>query len=413
MPYMHPGNYIIMRDTAEAHGLLARNKEFAHASGRFQVACYKEEIEASLRTPSFSGYELLDLHDYLGQGGALIGVLDAFWESKGYVTASEFRQYNNATVPLTRFKERVYTTDKTFTTDVEIAHYGPKPLPSTTAAWRIVNMAGKPVASGTLPAREIPRGKNIALGNITADLSKFHAPAQYKLIIELHGTTFHNSWDFWLYPAKVDTAVPAGILVTSSWDEAKASLASGGKVLYLPDTTNDSRELSLSNVPIFWNRLMNPGRTWMLGLWCDTKHPALAGFPTESNCDWQWTDLLARTHALKIDALPHTLQPIVQAIDDWNRNFRLAMLYECSVGSGKLMVSSLDLNNTTHPGAISLRRSVLDHMASANFKPATAITEAEMKKWLEVRNNVDEGFKKVESPTSPDLVDPGQIRRPQ
>jgi beta-galactosidase len=157
---------------------------------------------------------------------------------------------------------------------------------------------------------------------------------------------------------------------------------------------------------------MNPGRTWMLGLWCDTKHPALAGFPTESNCDWQWTDLLARTHALKIDALPHTLQPIVQAIDDWNRNFRLAMLYECSVGSGKLMVSSLDLNNTTHPGAISLRRSVLDHMASANFKPATAITEAEMKKWLEVRNNVDEGFKKVESPTSPDLVDPGQIRRP-
>jgi len=43
------------------------HKEIAHASGRFQVACYKEEIEASLRTASFSGYELLDLHDYLGR----------------------------------------------------------------------------------------------------------------------------------------------------------------------------------------------------------------------------------------------------------------------------------------------------------------------------------------------------------
>jgi beta-galactosidase len=412
MPYMVPGNYEIMRDTAQAHGLLARNKEFAYASGRFQVACYKEEIEASLRTPSYSGYELLDLHDYLGQGGALIGVLDAFWESKGYVAPPEFRQYNSPTVPLTRFKERVYTTDQTFTTDVELSHFGPKPLPSTTPTWRIVNTAGKAVASGTLPALDIPRGKNIALGKITADLSSFHAPAQYKLLINLQGTSFHNSWNFWLYPAKVDDAVPAGILVTTSWDEAKASLATGGKVLFLPDTTNDSKELALSNVPIFWNRLMNPGRTWMLGLWCDTKHPALAGFPTESNCDWQWTDLLARTHALKIDALPHTLQPIVQAIDDWNRNFRLAMLYECSVGPGKLMVSSLDLNST-HPGAISLRRSVLDHMASPGFKPATAVTEAEMNKWLEVRNVVDEGFKKVESPVSQDLVDPGQIRRPQ
>ena len=77
-----PGNYEIMRDSAAAHGLLAKNKELAHASGRFQVACYKEEIEANLRTPSFSGIELLDLHDYLGQGGALIGLLDAFWEPK-------------------------------------------------------------------------------------------------------------------------------------------------------------------------------------------------------------------------------------------------------------------------------------------------------------------------------------------
>jgi hypothetical protein len=86
VPYMHPGNYIIMRDQARKHGLLERNKELAHASGRFQLACYKEEIEANLRTPSYSGYQLLELHDYLGQGGALIGMLDAFWEPKGYAT---------------------------------------------------------------------------------------------------------------------------------------------------------------------------------------------------------------------------------------------------------------------------------------------------------------------------------------
>ncbi len=415
MPYMHPGNYIIMRDSAEAHGLISRNKEFAHASGRFQVACYKEEIEASLRTPSFSGYELLDLHDYLGQGGALIGVLDAFWESKGYVTPAEFRQYNNATVPLTRFKERIFTTDKTFTSDVEVAHFGPKPLPSTKTAWRIVNTAGKPVASGTLPAREIPRGKNISLGNITADLTKFPAPAKYKLIVELEGTPFHNSWEFWLYKAQVDATVPASVLVTSSWPDAQAKLASGGKVLFLPSTENDNREFALSNVPIFWNRLMNPSRTWMLGLWNDTKHPALAGFPTDSNCDWQWTDLLPHTHALNVDTLPKALQPIIQPIDDWNRNLKFAMLYECSVGSGKLMVSSLDLSGAgtagTRPGAMTLRRSVLDYMASPRFQPAVALTAAQMTKWLAERNTIDPSLIKPNAPSTPDLVDPGQIVR--
>ena len=89
-----PGNYDIFRYlAAEQHGVLEQNHEFAQASGRFQLACYKEEIEANLRTPGLAGFQLLDLHDYLGQGRALIGVLDAFWERKGYVTPEEFRQF--------------------------------------------------------------------------------------------------------------------------------------------------------------------------------------------------------------------------------------------------------------------------------------------------------------------------------
>ena len=64
------------------------------ASGRFQLACYKEEIEANLRTPGLGGFQLLDLHDYLGQGTALVGLLDAFWQSKSYVSAEEFKQFS-------------------------------------------------------------------------------------------------------------------------------------------------------------------------------------------------------------------------------------------------------------------------------------------------------------------------------
>jgi beta-galactosidase len=415
VPYMIPGNYEIMRDSAEAHGLLSKNKEFAHASGRFQVACYKEEIEASLRTPSYSGFEILDLHDYLGQGGALIGMLDAFWESKGYATAAEFRQWNNATVPLARFKDRVYTTANTFAADVEVAHFGAAPLANATSRWSIVGTGGKVVANGSWPARAIPRGKGNPLGKVSVDLSKLHAPAQYKLVVELQSdaTTFKNDWNFWLYPATVESAVPASVLSTSSWPEAEARLASGGKVLFLPKGADlDSSDPKVSTLPIFWNHLMNPNGTTMLGFWNDTKHPALAGFPTESNCDWQWVDITGNTRALNVDTLPKALQPIVQPIDDWNRNLKLALLYECSVGTGKLMVCGIDLD-ATRPGTPSLRRSILDYMVSERFKPAVPVTVADLRAhWFSLDpNHIDPGVNKPAAPTSPDLVDPGQIQR--
>ena len=416
VPYMIPGNYEIMRDSAREHGLLSKNKEFAHASGRFQVACYKEEIEASLRTPSYSGFEILDLHDYLGQGGAPIGMLDAFWETKGYAGPSEFRQWNNTTVPLARFKDRVYTTADTFTSDIEVAHFGAVPFANATSSWSVITPAGKMMASGTFPARAIPRGKGTPLGKISVELAKLPAPAQYKLVVELHGgaVSFKNDWNFWLYPAKVDAPVAADVLVTSKWPEAEARLATGGKVLFLPKGADlDSTDPRFTSLPIFWNHLMNPNGTTMLGSWNDTKHPALAGFPTESNCDWQWIDITANTRALNIDTLPKALQPIVQPIDDWNRNLKLALLYECGVETGRLMVCGIDLD-ATRPGTPSLRRSILDYMASAQFKPTVQASVADLRAhWFSLDpNHVDPGATKPAAPSSPDLVDPGQIRRP-
>ena len=76
--FMRPGNFEIFRDSAAAHGLLPQNQLFARASGRFQLECYQEEIEANLRTPGMGGFQLLDLHDYTGQGTALVGLLDPF-----------------------------------------------------------------------------------------------------------------------------------------------------------------------------------------------------------------------------------------------------------------------------------------------------------------------------------------------
>ncbi|MET0855766.1 MAG: discoidin domain-containing protein, partial [Telluria sp.] len=375
--YLRPGNYEIFRDSLHSHGMAAKNKDFAYASGKYQLASYKEEIEANLRTPGMMGYQLLDLHDYLGQGSALVGILDTFWEEKGYATAKEFRRFNGQTVPLARLLKRVYTADEPFSVATEIAHFGEKSLVDAQAYWKLVDVSGKAVAGGEFTRKTINVGKNIPLGTITADLSGLRAPAAYRLVVGVKNTAIENDWNLWLYAPKTGAGEPADVLVTHSWTDAQAKLGAGGKVLYMPRKADlDWNSPPLDTLPVFWNRLMSPAWGRMLGLWVDHKHAALAGFPTESFNDWQWTELVKGARAVNLDKLPRGLQPIVQPIDDWNRNFKLGMLFEAKVGTGKLMVSSADLASDPERRIVArqLRKSVLDYMASAKFNPQVAVS---------------------------------------
>ena len=194
--------------------------------------------------------------------------------------AKQFSRFCGPSVPLARMHNHVLRNNENLDVDVEIAHYGPEPLMGAMPYWRIVDAAGKTATEGNFAARDIPIGKNIALGKVTADLSSLDAPKQYKLIVGLSGTGIENDWNFWLYPAEVDATVPADVLATGVWEDAKTRLAAGGKVLFTPAAKDlDDTSPPLNNVPVFWNRQMNPKLEAMLGLWCDVKHPALADSP--------------------------------------------------------------------------------------------------------------------------------------
>lgn len=386
--YLRPGNYNIFRYIAEQEGVLASNHAFAFASGRFQFACYKEEIEANLRTPGLAGYQLLDLHDYIGQGTALIGVLDTFWEPKSYVTAEAFRRFNAATVPLARLKQRTFASAETLETDVELYHFGEAALAGAVPYWKVVDAAGQVVAGGEWEARDIPVGKNIPLGRVQLGLATLASPGAYRLAVGLTGTTVENDWNFWVYPAPVEVPAPAGVLVTGDWAGAKAALEAGGRVLFVPgkEALDPRTSPPMKDKPVFWNiqmtvrppRNLTPRFDAMLGLLCEPEHPALAGFPTEVNCDWQWTPLVNDVRSVNLRHAPRTLQPIVAAIDDWNRNWRLGVLFECRVGTGRLMVSVVDVLTPEFAGAIQLRRSLLDYMAGDKFQPAATLTGPEI-----------------------------------
>ena len=383
---LKPKNFEIFRDSLTEHGMFEQGRDFLRASGRLQVLCYKEEIEAALRTPGVGGFQLLDLHDFPGQGTALVGVLDPFWESKGYVTAEEYSRFCGPTVPLARLLKRAWTTDETLTAEVEVAHFGPAPLADLQALWKLVAADGRTLASGDFPTRTLPLGCGMRLGQVSVDLSKLASPLACKLVVGFKGTAVENDWNAWIYPGKPPVETPSDTLVASALDDvALARLAQGGKVLLLPGRLS-SEHPRLGFEPVFWNRYMfNTQGRQTLGLLCDASHPALAGFPTEVFQDWQWQDIVNHAQGLVLDDLPRALRPVVQVIDDWNTNRKLGLLFECRVGLGRLLVCSADLAKDLEkrPAARQLRQSVLAYMQGDKFSPKTEVTREDLLKMLE------------------------------
>ena len=152
-------NYELIREHLRARGLLPQAAAFAEASGQLALLLYKEEIESALRTPGFGGFQLLDLHDYPGQGISTVGTLDSFWETRGLIPPERFREFSAPIVPLLRLPKRVWTEAETLTAAAEIAHYGADPLPQASLAWHVCDRAGNVLASGTLaPCDIVPGG---------------------------------------------------------------------------------------------------------------------------------------------------------------------------------------------------------------------------------------------------------------
>jgi len=380
--YLKPRNFEIFRDRLQGHGMADQAGAFLLASGKLQTLCYKEDIESALRTPGMGGFQLLDLHDFPGQGTALVGVLDPFWESKGYVTSAEFRRFCNSTVPLARLGKRVFTTDETLEAEIEVAHFGPEPLLSAQAVWRLTDGVGKILASGRLPQRDVPVDNGITLGKVSIPLSSVPAPSRCGLIVTPEGTPFENDWDLWVYPINVDTSVPEGITVVNDLtDEVVSALNNGGKVLLMippsrvaPDKRFGKVELGFSS--IFWNTAWTQRQApHTLGILCDPNHPALAAFPTDFHSNWQWWYLATRAGAMILDGLPNGVRPIVQVIDDWFTARRLGLVFEARVAKGRIIVTSIDLQTglESNPVARQMRHSLLRYMAGNRFDPRTQV----------------------------------------
>lgn len=370
---LDPLNFKGVKLELEKKGLLDKAEDYLMASGKLAAILYKEEIERAMKTPGISGFQLLDLHDFPGQSTALVGLLNAFWDSKGVADAKDFRRFSAPVVPLARFEKAVYTNNESFNATIEIANYGADVLNDKTLNWSLADNSGRILKKGSLALNGVRIGGGNVVGDIVCSLNEVKEAEQLSLVARIEGTEYANSWKIWVYPASL-TIDKGNIIVTDKLAEARSALEAGKKVLYnLP--YESSVGLPGKFVPVFWSPVHFPKQAGTMGLLLNPKHKAFEYFPTEGHTDWQWWSLTTQSTTLVVDSFYRHITPLVECVDNFANNRRLSNLFETNCLNGKLLVCSMDVleNPTMDPVKKQLLYSLIQYMQSDAFVPTQSI----------------------------------------
>ncbi|MDP4277770.1 MAG: glycoside hydrolase family 2 TIM barrel-domain containing protein, partial [Bacteroidota bacterium] len=248
-------NFELFQEDLSDHDMGGLGHDFMMASGKLQVLCYKHEIEKIMRTPDYAGFQLLGLNDYSGQGTALVGVLDVFWDEKGYCTAQDFSRFCGPVVPLIRTAKFVYQSDEHLKAHAELSYFGENSYQMIKPDWKLKDANGAVLAVGTLTEKAVEPGNNIDLGDIDIDLSQFDKPVKVTLEVRINTCEGDNSWDFYIYPARKVLPAANNILIADRWsEEVEDKLQHGGDVLLLCNGRVEyGKEIMQTLTPVFWN----------------------------------------------------------------------------------------------------------------------------------------------------------------
>lgn len=395
---LHPYNLEVFRRRLAAAGMLSQADDFHKASGLWSVKLYKADIEMDLRTRNMAGFQLLDIQDYPGQGSAFVGILDAFMESKGITTPEEWRQWCSPVVPLLEVEKFCFEDGEKIQAKVKVANYGGSSLYGKKLKWKIGD------AEGVMNIFTYDEGL-IDVGVLDERIS-VDKPTKLNVSLNIEGTEARNSYEFWVYPKKA--LEKKGVIIAKDLNqEVVKVLEKGGKVLWMPTASSHfvAADDTLSQVDNatpytvgglfqtdYWNYRMfkticennkkkvSPGT---LGILTNPEHPIFKGFPTEMHTNWQWFPVIKESHPLVLDNFAKDYRPIVQVIDNIERNHKLGLVMEWKVGAGKLLVCMSDLEKAAkYPEGKAFYQSVIDYMRSADFNPSAEITVDELKKKL-------------------------------
>lgn len=328
----------VYRKRMEDSGVFKQWKEFFQATGTFAIDCYRREIEAALRTKELSGFQLLDLQDFPGQNVALVGVLNAWMESKGLITPAQWRQFCNDTVILAELQSFVVEELDNIHMPVRLSVCNRETFTGEQIAYRIA-MDDVVLYEGGLPVAEW-RTRLQDIGVVEFSIPKLDKPKKIEVKLWIPGTEYANSYTLWAYP-RVDIDITRDSIVYEGKEtliahtiEQVAEYKSNNKTfIYIPKQNEGDVEgtycTDFWNYPMFrsisesMNRKVPVGT---LGLYIDKEKMEVEDFPCENYSTPQWYQLVMHSHCAVLDNCENT-DILVQPIDNVERCHKLGMLY--------------------------------------------------------------------------------------
>lgn len=387
-----PANLRLIREKVEERGLTADWPRYVEASGELSRLCYREEIEAAMRTEQLSGISLLGLQDFPGQGTALVGMMDAHLNPKPYDFAEPeaFRSFFTAALPLVLLPKYTYENTETLRAEVKIANFGKKVIEGRLCcvlqeklSGEKAEMSRKPSGDGEraetfCPEEEFvcPPGQLTTAGHLEFSLKdlcikhasseKSERPMRLELAVSLGSAS--NSYPIWVYPP-VHPVCPEGVLEAERLDDAARAALREGRTVYLtPPSTKEAlpRSIQAQFSTDFWSVGTFPGQEGGMGQLIDASHPLFRNFPTEFYSSWQWWPMAVQRAVI----LPERMKAVVTEMDSYAFLRPMAKLFECRCGNGKLLFSTMNLQNLQqYPEARALLDAIYRYLSSEEFAP--------------------------------------------
>lgn len=357
-------------------------ENYIKASGMLSRIGYRNEIEAARRTNNLSGISLLGIQDFSGQGTALVGMMNSLGNTKPYEFAEpkDFMNFFGEQVLLFETEKFCYNNKEKIVGRILVSNYGRSNI-NGVVTYELIDHNKKVHHHGEINSKQYQMSNLNLAGDIQIPLDNVSTPKHLRLILQLNDLI--TSYDIWVYPQEVHDDTGEVYIVKTLDEQARNILKAGGKVLLSPSPTKEAMPNSLVGTftTSFWSSIFasetQPGT---MGLLINSDHPVFSGFPTEYHTNHQWWPMtrLGRTMILDklVDKNGNKIKPIIQVVDGFLTLRNLGLLYEVSIGEGKLMVSSMGLEEwkEDYIEVSALRNSLIEYMNSELFQPVQEVS---------------------------------------
>ena len=315
---------------------------------------------------------MLDLQDYPGQGSALVGILDAFMETKGIVDPETFYGFCAPVVPLAEIKDFCWRNTQTLQMRIALSNYEENDW-NTPIRWQLISDDGTWERQGTL-ACSAPQGNVTPIGNIELPpLGISRRPRGHGR--DLHRLLTQQAGEIEISERSYSTLAPA----PQRHRETKHRRHVHARLLelrHVQDHIGKCRQRSISGHHVYLGR---PRTSFVPAFPHRSAHPLFRNFPTEEHSDWQWWSIARNSRPMILDNTSKTYRPVLQVIDNIERNHKLGIVFEFRIGKGKLLVCTTDLNAIQGtPEGNQFRTALLRYAKSAQFQPDTALSWEEL-----------------------------------